>query len=281
MTTTMNSTLLTRFAAAVERAERVDVRLTPEAADQSRAEQLSAISSTFLPQASELLDQAERPVDRSRLQRAFDVDPATIAMKWPQVKQLVDAGMTLEAVTAEAADVATIAAIVEHAESYLQAEHLTMQQDSLEQLRSTFGTSGRSEGLEAVLQRLFDTAARQAVALGHSKAQHYLDARARSSFDQVIASKIIRTITGGGNAPGITQAGGGNIAMMAPLWEREAQTNAAKVLGVATPNERDLAAKRDQDQRDFAEATTGTVPGTGYAPGESPSELAARVPRGY
>lgn len=264
---TLNRNLLTTFTKAAIDAARTFENYTDEANQQMVAERTAALRADILPQVRSLLEEASKPADRNRIKKAVGVDytdPASVAtatMKWNQVTQLLDSGETWSSVIAQA-DLPTLAAIVENAPTYLKVTR-----QSLEQIRR--GDLSIRGGVQYDLDTIDLEAAQRAAQLGHNPAKAYLNEQAQRAYNQVVASKIDRQLT--------EDRGLAGVERLAELWDREAETAAARVLDVPTPNERDMAATMAERSQQFEQEATQA----GYAPGESPTELAAKVPRGY
>jgi hypothetical protein len=249
---TLNRNLLTTFTKAAADAARTYETYTDETNAELVAERTAALRKDILPEVRNLLDTTSEPADRDRVKKAIGVDytdPASVAavpMKWDQVTQLLDAGQTWGSII-DQADLPMLAAIVENAPTHLAAT----------------GQDHRA------VHDIDQMAARRAAQLGHNPAKTYMTEQAQRAYNQVVASKITRQLEGNQGLAGVER--------LAELWDREAETAAAKVLGEPTPNERDMADTMAERSQQFEQEATQA----GYAPGESPAELAAKVSRGY
>lgn len=272
-----NNTLLRSYTAAVKQAQEfTDSRFNHDAIETTRQDMFREARNTYLPQIEALTESTSKPINPEPLAKAVGVNfnntAAVNAMqvKWPQVLQLLDAGK-LWADIIEQADQPMLAAILEHAPTYLQ----TLDSDDVDSLVAAVnnatitGVAPKGPKMDTVLDDIRVQVARRAVELGNSGAAQWLNTRAGQAYDTVIAHRLDQHARDG------LASGAPDIAVVAEMWDREAQTRAAQVKGEPTPNERDRIAQREQAQQRFAQQTQQPK----YAPGESPSELAARIGR--
>jgi nucleotide-binding universal stress UspA family protein len=267
--TARSSDLLDQFAQDAQKAARTYETYTDEANTELVATNMAQLRADYLPKAQQFAG-SQFDADRARVRTAVgvDYDSATAMqaaqMKWAQVEQLLEHGQPWETIIEQAADTHTLAAIVEHAPTWLGTGKTGERSVTVE------GTEVTLPGHNLPLADIDLLAARRAAELGSASARAYVEARAQHAYNVSVGEDIAKHLH--------QQRDSDNMAYWADMYAHKAETLAARVKGEPTPNERIEAERKAQAQADFQAA----VEHSKDAASESPDQLAARIPRrGY
>lgn len=263
-----NNDLLTSFSNAAKKAATTYENYTDEANAEMVATNAAQLRADYLAPARQLAE-AQFDADRSRVRSAVGVDynNATAIqaaqMKWSQVEQLLEHGQPWDTIIEQAADTHTLAAIVEYAPTWLGTGRTG------EQTINMGGNLVTAPGRNMPLDDIDLLAARRAAELGSSKARAYVNSRANHAYNVSVGEDIVKHLE--------QRRVSDNMDYWADMYAHKAETMAARVTGEPTPNERIEAERKAQIRDQRKEMVEQAM----HAPGESPDELAAKIPRGY